>query len=338
MTGLKLTVKANRLRRALFLYASNRSLRAWAALVSHLAGRAAGRQLLACLVVGTTFRCQCRCGHCYAQAFEEGAPEEMDTGQIVSLLEQARRLGALEVIFSGGEPLLRRDIVALVARARGLGFLTRIDTNGWLLAPGLVSRLKEAGLTQFGISIDDADPETHDRLRGLPGLFAALVRGTKILREHGIPFQVITYGERGKVTAGLERIIGLGKRLGAYAVFMIVPVASGRWADRLEVALTPEETDRMRSLQDLRLVYMNVPTPDARCPVLARSILYVTPQGEVSPCPMIPYSIGNLRESTLADVWRRHCAGFRLESRGGYCLMNSSGDRETLRKHAESLR
>jgi MoaA/NifB/PqqE/SkfB family radical SAM enzyme len=75
----------------------------------------------------------------------------------------------LQVAFSGGEPPLREDIVELVRHAHDIGLLTRISTNGLLLDRELVSRLKRAGLTPCGVSIDDADPETHDRLRGLLG-------------------------------------------------------------------------------------------------------------------------------------------------------------------------
>ena len=100
----RLTVFANRSSRTLRLYCANRSLRAWRQLVSYHLRRMNGHPVPAFLDIATTYRCQCRCVHCAAEMFGKNEKPDMTTAQLKSLIDQASRLGVLEIIFSGGEP------------------------------------------------------------------------------------------------------------------------------------------------------------------------------------------------------------------------------------------
>ncbi|HEX9157103.1 MAG TPA: radical SAM protein, partial [Syntrophales bacterium] len=122
--------------------------------------------------ITVTNRCQCRCVHCY----NETAPpvddaSELTRGEIARICKDAARIGFAEVNFTGGEPLLRKDIVALVKLARSAGMLPKMNTNGILLTDDMASRLKEAGLAWCAVSIDSSEPAVHDRLRGFDGCF-----------------------------------------------------------------------------------------------------------------------------------------------------------------------
>ena len=260
----------------------------------------------------------------------------MTTGELESVIDQGKLLGVLSVIFSAGEPLLREDIVELVRYAHDAGLLTQINTNGLLLDRKRVSRLKEAGLTQCCVSIDDADPDVHDRLRGIKGSCEKALEGIRILREFDIPCQIFTYAAKRNVVSGLQKIIDMGKQLGVMSVYIFFPVAAGHWEHAFDQVLTEEEKATVRELQDLTFVHLELPTPRSLCCVFAKSVLYVSPTGNVTPCPFVPHIIGNVKDHTLHDLWQCHTAKLDLEYRGD-CPLNNPRSREALKRHVDSV-
>lgn len=253
----------------------------------------------------------------------------------MDIIDQVRGIGTLEIIFSGGEPLLRDDLPDLVARAHEKGLLTRLSTNAFLLDRERAVELKRAGLDQCGISMDDADPAVHDSLRGLPGLHERAIRAIRLLREQGIRTRIMTYASHRNVPEGLKRIIGLGRVLGVDSIFINTPFASGRWTGSLNEVLSEAEMAEFRAVLELGFVYSELPTPETRCCSFQKKILFVTANGEVTPCPVIPYPVGCLREESLAKIWRRHVLAMRRSFRGA-CPMNDERGREALRAHAEA--
>jgi len=332
----RLNARVNMLYRALRLYCSNGSARAWAVALRHLCRRMLGETVPPFITIAPTYRCPCRCVHCAVVGGSRSEGDELTTSEIKSIIDQARQLGVLQVTFTGGEPLLRSDIPELVRYCHDAGLLTRINTCGLLLDGAYAARLKQAGLTQCAVSIDDADPEVHDRLRGVPGAHRKALDSIRVLRQFGILCQINTYASRRNVTAGLERIIALGRRLGVLAVYIILPTAIGRWDEAFAEVLTEEEKARVRGLQDATFVHLELSTPDTQCGACSKGVIFVSPVGEVTPCPFVPYVFGNIREHRLEDFWRRHCASAELQCRGD-CPMNLKGQREALSRHVESV-
>jgi MoaA/NifB/PqqE/SkfB family radical SAM enzyme len=288
------------------------------------------------MTIGVTFRCQCRCVHCYAFGrFDEGR-DELTTAQVKTLLDEARSLGVLKVAFAGGEPLLREDIVELVAHGHGLGLLTRLSTNGLLLTRDTVLRLKEAGLTMCGVSVDDAEAAVHDRLRGLAGLHAKAIQGMDNLAEAGILCEILTYASKRNVPGGLKKIFALGKEHGAASVFAFFPAAAGRWNDAFAQLLNDEEKNQVWALQDLRCVHVDVPGPRLTCCMFEKSLLYVSAYGDVTPCPFVPYAMGRVQEHTLSEIWQRFCEEPMAAHRGD-CVLNDTQGRKQLSRHLGAI-
>ena len=100
--------------RAFRLYISNRSLRAWVAAGSHFWKRIRGHPTPTFVTVAVTYRCQIRCEHCYSNSPDRPPDEDLTTEELKSVIQQVKDLGAMAVHFSGGEPLLRKDIFELV--------------------------------------------------------------------------------------------------------------------------------------------------------------------------------------------------------------------------------
>jgi len=319
------------------LYWSNRSLRAWGRLVSYVFRRMTDRSLPHFATIAPTYRCQCRCSHCFSDAGGRRAEEELTTEELKRVIDQAKELGVLHAIFTGGEPLLRENIVELVAHAHKAGLITRLSTNGILLTRDMVARLKQAGLTQCGVSIDDPDPKIHDRLRGIPGTFAKAIEGIRHLRRSNLKCRILTYASHRTISDRLEEIIALGRRLKVMSVQIRFPVASGRWDGAYHEVLSEEEKARTRALQDMSFVYCEQPTPRSICCLCSKALFHVTPSGEVTPCGFVPYVLGSLREEPLADIWHRHVSRLRLKWRDD-CPMNNVAAREALRAHVQSAR
>ena len=178
----------------------------------------------------TTNECNLDCPHCYRDA-GKAAPDELTTSEAKTMLDQINEVasqskrGPKIMIFSGGEPLLRPDIYELVAHAAGLGMRPVFGTNGTLLTPEVVQKLKDAGAMAMGISLDSIDAKEHDHFRGMPGGFDKTMDGMKNCREMGLRFQIHTtvmdwnYDE-------VERITDLAVEVGASAhhIFFIVPI------------------------------------------------------------------------------------------------------------------
>jgi MoaA/NifB/PqqE/SkfB family radical SAM enzyme len=139
------------------------------------------------VVWNCTRGCNLRCGHCYAHAGSEPSEHELDTGEAEAFLDDLAAFGCPVVLFSGGEPLVRPDLPRLVAHATARGIRAALSTNGTLLDAGMARRLKGAGLSYAGISIDGTE-DAHNRLRRdaaayrktLAGLGAAVEAGLRV--------------------------------------------------------------------------------------------------------------------------------------------------------------
>lgn len=125
-----------------------------------------------------TRRCNLRCIHCYSASGDAPARDELSTEEATAMLEDLAGFGCPAVLLSGGEPLLREDILELIARANRLGLRTVLSTNGTLITPELAERLRQAGLSYAGVSLDGMG-KTNDRFRGAEGAFDRALGGIR---------------------------------------------------------------------------------------------------------------------------------------------------------------
>lgn len=145
----------------------------------------------------TTNACNMFCDHCYRDASCK-AEDELNTDEAKTLLKQIANAGFKIMIFSGGEPLIRKDIVELVAYAKSLGLKPVFGTNGTLLSIDLAKKLKDAGALAMGISLDSLNREKHNEFRRYPEAWEQAVEGMRNCYKAGLPFQIHT-------TDGLEQ-------------------------------------------------------------------------------------------------------------------------------------
>lgn len=137
------------------------------------------------VVWNMTKRCNLRCVHCYAQAESEEGIDAISTKKAKEIIDDLANYGAPVILFSGGEPLVRKDLVELAHYAVSKGMRAVISTNGTLITREKAKELKEVGLSYVGISLDGGE-EVHDRFRKVPGSFAKAMEGVENCQKEGL--------------------------------------------------------------------------------------------------------------------------------------------------------
>lgn len=137
------------------------------------------------VVWNVTRRCNLSCVHCYSRSGECQARDELSTADGLRLLADLSDFGVPVVLFSGGEPLLRPDLLELIEHATARGMRAVVSTNGTLMTQDTAARLKDAGVAYVGISLDGM-ASVNDRFRGLPGAFDRALEGIRTCLATGL--------------------------------------------------------------------------------------------------------------------------------------------------------
>ena len=269
----------------------------------------------------TTNACNMYCDHCYREAGCK-AEEELSTSEAKTMLEQIARAGFKIMIFSGGEPLLRPDILELVAYATKMGLRPVFGTNGTLITLDMAHKLKAAGAMGMGISLDSMDAKKHNEFRKFPNAWEGAVQGMKNCREAGLPFQIHTTVMDWN-SHELEAMTDFAVELGAVAhhFFFLVPTGRAKTieaeslrAEQYEAVLTrimkkQQEVDielkPTCAPQFMRIAaQMGVKTRFRRGCLAGTAYCIISPRGKVQPCAYLNMELGDVRETPFDEIWK----------------------------------
>jgi radical SAM protein with 4Fe4S-binding SPASM domain len=305
-----------------------------------------------------TYRCNLACEHCYldaggtplvdADAFADRS--ELDTEACFRVIDELAAFAPeCLTILTGGEPLLRRDILDIVARASERGLWVVVGTNGVRVTENVARKLADAGGRGLSLSLDALDPDRHDRFRKVRGAWQNTVTGAEILHRTGLPFIVQTTVGAHNLDE-LEAIADFAHdRLAAkvWNLYFLVPTGRGQFVSDI----TPAQYDAvLASLHRIQRKYERRMLVNAKCaPHFVKTALEqggdghpairtwsggaggcpagthymgIRPNGDVTPCPYLPLFAGTLRRSSLADLWTSSdlFTGIRRRSSlGGRC-------------------
>ena len=156
--------------------------RAFHALLDDAPARAGGGPSGPVVIWNLIRRCNLACMHCYSISADVDFPGELGTEDVMRVMDDLTAFGVPALILSGGEPLLRRDIFEIAARAKRMGFYTALSTNGTLIDAPLARRIGETGFDYVGISLDGIEA-THDRFRRQQGAFARSLAALRLCRD-----------------------------------------------------------------------------------------------------------------------------------------------------------
>jgi radical SAM protein len=279
-----------------------------------------------------TRACDLACRHCRACAQPVPAPGELTAPEALALVDQLAELEPGVLVLTGGDPLKRPDLLAIVERAAGAGLRVALAPSVTpLLTERAIARLARAGVLRVALSLDGAVAAMHDELRGTPGSFDATLAAAAAVRVAGLSLQINTSVRRatvGSLPAIAARVRELAPDL--WSVFFVVAVGRARAEDEpdardcesafhflddfarcsgIAVKTTAAPAYRRVVLEHALQRMREHPARRARPPLPppvtdGKGFVFVAHDGTVFPSGFLPLPAGNVREHRLATIYR----------------------------------
>ena len=256
-----------------------------------------------------TYRCNLDCYYCYNDRTNGG--RSLSVAQYVSLFADLRELATMNLTFSGGEPLAHPHFFTLGARARALGFVIRVKSNGHRLNGRLARRLlNEVDPFVVEISLHGASAATHERQTQVAGSFGRLLTNLEQMQVLGLRVQLNSTLTAWNETE-MEAMSALAERMALPLRWnmQITPRDNGDRAP-LDIAASPQAISRLRGLLEQRrgtetTIDLDPPPPWGKYCGAGASGLTVDPWGNVYPCVQWRVPAGNLHRENVRDIWER---------------------------------
>ncbi len=301
------------------------------------------------LLAELTYRCPLQCAYCSNPLDFARYDHELDTGEWIDVFRQARELGAAQLGFSGGEPLVRKDLPELVAAARELGFYTNLITSGIGLSEAAIDTLAECGLDHIQISFQAADAVLNDRLAGSDKAFAHKLAMARAVKAQGYPMVLNVVIHRHNIER-IDQIIDLCLDLGADTVELANCQYHG-WAALNRAALLPSNAQLVQAEATVAAYRQALAARDDPCTLIfvapdyydgrpkacmsgwGRLFLGIAPDGTALPCHsagQLPMDFPSVRECGLREIW--------FESPAFNCFRGDAWMPEPCRSCDEKLR
>lgn len=278
------------------------------------------------LLAELTYACPLQCPYCSNPlALPASRKQELSTAQWLDVLRQARKLGAVQLGFSGGEPLVRLDVEELVREAGQLGFYTNLITSALGLTAERIAAFRSAGLNHLQISFQGSDRATNARFGGNDSFDHKLAMTREVIRQ-GIPLGLNFVLHRHNIHQ-VANFLTLAESLGTEFV-ELANTQYYAWAMHNREQLLPSQqqlqeaeaaTQAFRDQHKGRMkVFFVAPDyyddrPKKCSNGWGTTFITVTPEGDVLPCQSAKVISGlefpNVRDQTLADIWQ-HSALF----------------------------
>jgi MoaA/NifB/PqqE/SkfB family radical SAM enzyme len=253
-------------------------------------------------VLGLTYDCQCKCVHCSAGLYKKNKESELTTGEWFGLIDEIYKLGIPRINLSGGEALLRDDIFEIIKYASDK-VVVILESNGQMITEKNALSLKKSGVSCVAISVDSDNASTHDSLRSVFGCFDRAMQGIDNLHKSGVPCLISTYMTKERLNDNsIEGIMNLAKKKRVLAVRIMPARPSGSFSCHNASLLDRDAEIRLSRMIDPAMAYFKgIPAP-SRCGVFCKATFYISPYGEVQPCPYLPLSFGTIISGSLTQI------------------------------------
>jgi pyrroloquinoline quinone biosynthesis protein E len=274
------------------------------------------------LLAELTYRCPLQCPYCSNPLDFAQTESELSTEAWVRVLRQGREMGAAQLGFSGGEPLVRQDLGELIAEARHLGYYSNLITSGLGLTQAKVESFAEAGLDHIQVSFQASDPELNNAVAGSRKAFEQKLAMARAVKEAGYPMVLNFVIHRHNIHQ-MNDIVALCDRLGADYVELATCQYYG-WAFKNREGLMPSRAqlekaehevnqNRARLMDEGSAMKLIFVTPDyyeeRPKPCMngwGSLFLTVAPDGTALPCHsarLLPVDFPNVRDKDLKHIW-----------------------------------
>jgi MoaA/NifB/PqqE/SkfB family radical SAM enzyme len=270
--------------------------------------------------IALTDKCNARCEHCsFYTDLDEPGRATLTLEELKDVVRQSQELGASVIDFVGGEPLMYPHWRELLESVDKRKTHLLMFTNGWFLKDAAAD-LKKAGLGAIFVSIDGSTAESHDKKRGLPGLFDKAMEGVAAAKAADLTVGFsCCVDEQGFKDGELDNIIELAKRQGVHEVLVFDAMPVGRLSERDDldglVGATAGATswidrmiDHVKKYNDDKsypgvLIYAYMTSFKALGCMGGACYYYVSPYGDVCPCDFHHHKFGNVKEERVYQIW-----------------------------------
>jgi pyrroloquinoline quinone biosynthesis protein E len=271
------------------------------------------------LLLELTYRCPLHCVFCYNPTDFAKTGPELDTEQWIRVLREARALGAVQLGLSGGEPLARDDLEAIVTEAHGLGFYTNLITSGVGLNETRIRALKTAGLDHIQLSFQDSSRQMNDFLSSTR-TFELKSKVAALIKQYDYPMVLNVVLHRLNIDH-VEEILDMADRMGAdYVELANTQYYGWAWHNREQLLPSRDQVERAeattrrfreRTGRPMK-IYFVVPDYFERRPKpcmngMGSIFLTITPDGTALPCHaarMLPgLEFPNVRAASVESIW-----------------------------------
>jgi MoaA/NifB/PqqE/SkfB family radical SAM enzyme len=240
--------------------------------------------------------CNLTCEHCFAKALHAKGRPSMTVKDYARVAQECMKLGTVNFSFQGGEPLLCKDLQDIITACKPARNVISVTTNGTLLTSERVRQLHSWGVDILTVSLDSSLAVEHDAFRGMPGALEKAKAGIDLALAEGLNVTigtVVTHANlRSEGIKGLIEFAVAKKTL----LYFILPVPAGNWMANMDILLTDEDLTYIeeitRTNRYIRTDFQANLGPKG-CGA-AKEILYLTPHGDVLPCPFMHISFGNV--------------------------------------------
>ena len=287
-----------------------------------------------------TKRCNLNCDHCYLDANFRGGfrTDELSTDECRRVIDQIAEVNPNAfLILTGGEPLLRPDIYDLIHHAAEKKFMVVLGTNGTLINKINAEKIKAAGAHGVGISIDSMDAAKHNTFRGVPFAWERSMEAFDVLNEVGVDFLVqmsvsdMNYRE-------IPDVVAFAEKAGAIAFNLYFLICTGRGQGNTDISNAAYE-EALKLLYEQQMNYKGRLMINSKCAPQYKRVVYendpdsvytrtysggcpagthysrISPEGNLTPCPFIEETVGNLKTSSFKDLWQNAPLMVQLRNR-----------------------
>lgn len=271
------------------------------------------------LLAELTYKCPLQCPYCSNPLDYTKHSEELSTEDWKRVLSQARKMGAVQLGFSGGEPLTRQDLPELVQHARQLGYYSNLITSGYGLTEEKIIQLKDAGLDHIQVSIQASSQELNDHLAGTTS-YQTKKEVAHLVKKHGYPMVLCVVIHRENIHQ-MPEILAMAEELGADYLELANTQYYG-WAHKNRDLLMPtkEQFDEAEAIAQTykekvagkMKIYYVIPDfhedrPKACMNGWGTTFLTIAPDGAALPCHSARELPGldcpNVNEMSVAEIW-----------------------------------
>jgi len=259
--------------------------------------------------IDCTYRCNLECLHCFQSKHID---KELTFSQWHAILTQLKDHGCLEIIFSGGEPFIRKDFLKIAMCASNLGFAIKINTNGTLLNESAVKKIRNLRLTFIQVSLYGTTQEVHDRITSTKGSFVRTMQAISWLEKHTVNFRIAFLVMKHNVCQlGDFRRIARERKWQAMYDLIIYPTC-----DRNNAPLAHRVSDeQIEQIISDPLFRNNIISKKDIRPCLTNfgsSVGYLSPYGEVYSSANLRELCGDIRHASFSDIWEHSSCLKRL--------------------------